>query len=150
MSIAEFVLISGDFMGEWVETSKYWKWRSFTKVTILIPVRRNSLYDEFVASVMPILRINVVERSFEGPLNSSAPPPRRPVVDNDLIDDDLSDYENDVDDTINMEVILCIWKTFHRTRKMMKKTIKRNHKQDTHSPTEPISVVVKHSPIKKS
>ncbi|KAF3646244.1 hypothetical protein FXO38_19256 [Capsicum annuum] len=51
----------------------------------------------------PILRINVIERSFEGPLNSSAPPPRRPTVDDDLIDDDLNDYENDVDDTINME-----------------------------------------------
>ncbi|PHT56775.1 hypothetical protein CQW23_05261 [Capsicum baccatum] len=121
------------------------------KVTIPILVRRNSSYDEFVASVMqsgdldcapsdvvisyvmhsrkkvnpmiinsdvcvltyimdadadgfrPILRINVVERSFEGPLNSSAPPPRRPAVDDDLIDDDLNNYENDVDDTINME-----------------------------------------------
>ncbi|KAM3341260.1 hypothetical protein P3S68_028895 [Capsicum galapagoense] len=151
MSIAEFVLVSGDFMGEWVETSKCWKWRSFTKVTVSIPVRRNSSYDEFIASVMqsgdldcassdvvisyvmhsrekvnptiincdvrvltyimdadvdgfrPILRINVVERSFEGPLNSSAPPPRRPAVDDDLVDDDLNDYENDVDDTINME-----------------------------------------------
>ncbi|PHT87145.1 hypothetical protein T459_09251 [Capsicum annuum] len=151
MSIAEFVPVSGDFKGEWVETSKCWKWRSFTKVTIPIPVPHNSLYDEFVASVMqsgdldcapsdvmisyvmhstekvnptiinsdvrvmtyitntdvdgfrPILRINVVERSFEGPLNSSAPPPRRPTVDDDLIDDDLNDYENDVDDIINME-----------------------------------------------
>ena len=121
MSIAEFVLVSGDFMGEWVETSKWWKWRSFTKVTIPIPVRCNSSYDELVASVMQsgdldcapsdlvisyvmhsrekvnptiinsdarvltyimdadadgfrlILGINVVERSFEGPLNSSAP-----------------------------------------------------------------------------
>ncbi|PHT48478.1 hypothetical protein CQW23_12686 [Capsicum baccatum] len=146
MSIAEFVLVSGDFMGEWVETSKCWKWRSFNKVTISIPVRRNSSYDEFVASVMqsgdldcapsdvvisyvmysrekvnptiinsdvcvltyimdadadgfrPILRINVVKRSFEGPLNSSAPPPQRPTV-----DDDLNNYENDVDNTINME-----------------------------------------------
>ncbi|PHU00524.1 hypothetical protein BC332_30311 [Capsicum chinense] len=51
----------------------------------------------------PILRINVVERSFEGPLNSSSPPPRRPTVGDDLIDDDLNNYENDVDDTINME-----------------------------------------------
>ncbi|PHT56407.1 hypothetical protein CQW23_04893 [Capsicum baccatum] len=151
MFIAKFVLVSGDFMGEWVETSKCWKWRSFNKVTILIPVRRSSSYDEFVASVMqsgdldcapsdvvisyvinsrekvnptvinsnvrvltyimdadadgfrPILRINMVERSFEGPLNSSAPPPRRSAVDDDLIDDDLNDYENDVDDIINME-----------------------------------------------
>ncbi|PHT55706.1 hypothetical protein CQW23_04192 [Capsicum baccatum] len=136
---------------EWVETPKYWKWRPFTKVKILIPLRRNSSYDEFVASVMqsgdldcassdmvisylmhsrkkvnptiinndvrvlmyimdanandfsPILRINVVERSFEEPLNSSAPPPRRPTVDDDLIDDDLNDYENDGDHPINME-----------------------------------------------
>ncbi|KAM3235403.1 hypothetical protein P3L10_015439 [Capsicum annuum] len=51
----------------------------------------------------PILRINVVERSFEGPLNSSAPSPRRPTIDDDLIDNDLNNYENDVDDTINME-----------------------------------------------
>ncbi|PHT58717.1 hypothetical protein CQW23_01080 [Capsicum baccatum] len=146
MLIAEFILVSGDFMGEWVKTSKCWKWRSFTKVIIPIRIRRNSSYNEFIASVIqsgdldcapsdvvisyvmysrekvnptiinsdecvltyimdadadsfrPILRINVVERSFEGPLNSSAPSPRRPTV-----DDNLNDYENDVDDTINME-----------------------------------------------
>ncbi|KAF3655127.1 hypothetical protein FXO38_14823 [Capsicum annuum] len=51
----------------------------------------------------PILRINVVERSFEEPLNSSAPPLRRPTVDDDLIDDDLNNYENDGDHPINME-----------------------------------------------
>ncbi|PHT43401.1 hypothetical protein CQW23_17426 [Capsicum baccatum] len=50
-----------------------------------------------------IWRINVVERSFEGPLNSSAPSPQRPAVDDDLINNDLNDYEKDVDDTINME-----------------------------------------------
>ncbi|PHU15977.1 hypothetical protein BC332_17182 [Capsicum chinense] len=151
MSIAEFILVSGDFMGEWAETWKFWKWRSFTKVIISIPVHRNSSYDEFIASVIqsgdldcapsdvaisyvmhlrekenptiinsdvrvlmyimdahadvfrPILRINMVERSFEGPLNSSAPSPWRPTVDDDLIDDDLNDYDNDVNDTINME-----------------------------------------------
>ncbi|XP_047262349.1 uncharacterized protein LOC124895891 [Capsicum annuum] len=43
----------------------------------------------------PLLRINVVERSFEGSLNSSALPPQRPTVDDDLIGDDLNDYEND-------------------------------------------------------
>ncbi|PHT51761.1 hypothetical protein CQW23_06223 [Capsicum baccatum] len=52
MSIAEFMLVSGDFMGQRLETSKCWKWRSFNKVTILIPVRRNSSYYEFVASVI--------------------------------------------------------------------------------------------------
>ncbi|KAF3631721.1 hypothetical protein FXO38_26536 [Capsicum annuum] len=150
MSIAKFVLVSGNFMGEWVETSKCWKWRSFTKVTIPIPLHCNNSYDEFVASVMqsgdldcapsdvvisyvmhsrekvnptiinsdvhvltyimkadadgfrPILRINVVERSFERPLNTSAPPSRCPTVDDDLIDGNLNDYENDVDDIINM------------------------------------------------
>ncbi|KAF3631004.1 hypothetical protein FXO38_26839 [Capsicum annuum] len=120
-------------------------------MTIFIPVRRNSSYDEFIASVMqsgdldcttsnvvisylmhsrekvnptiinndvcvltyimdadadgfrPILRINVVESSFKGPLNSSAPPPRRPIVDDNLIDDDLNGYENDDNHSINME-----------------------------------------------
>ncbi|PHT63342.1 hypothetical protein T459_32805 [Capsicum annuum] len=52
MSIAEFVLVSGDFMGEWVETPKCWKWRSFTKVTIPVVVRHNSSYDELVACVI--------------------------------------------------------------------------------------------------
>ena len=51
----------------------------------------------------PILRINMVERSFEGPLNSSPPLSRCPTVDDDLIDDNLNDYENDGDHPINME-----------------------------------------------
>ncbi|PHT65640.1 hypothetical protein T459_30065 [Capsicum annuum] len=51
----------------------------------------------------PILRINVVERSFEGPLNSPAPPPQCPTFDDDLIDDDLNDYENGGNHPINME-----------------------------------------------
>ncbi|KAF3626810.1 hypothetical protein FXO38_29048 [Capsicum annuum] len=51
----------------------------------------------------PILRINMVERSFEGSLNSSPTPPRSSTVDNNLIDDDLNDYENDDDYPINME-----------------------------------------------
>ncbi|PHU25022.1 hypothetical protein BC332_03354 [Capsicum chinense] len=126
---------------------KCWKWRSFTKVTLPIPVRHNSSYNKFVASVMqrwdldcalsnvvisylihlrekvnptiinnnvrvlayimdtnadgfrPILRINVVKRSFEELLNSSPPPSRRLVV-----DDDLNNYENDGDHPINMHI----------------------------------------------
>ncbi|PHT87355.1 hypothetical protein T459_09461 [Capsicum annuum] len=39
-------------MGEWLETPKCWKWRSFTKVTIPVVVRRNSSYGELVASVL--------------------------------------------------------------------------------------------------
>ncbi|PHU10361.1 hypothetical protein BC332_22221 [Capsicum chinense] len=151
LEFREFVLVSGDFMGEWVETHKCWKWRSFTKVTILIPVRRNSSYDELVESVMqsrdldyapsnlvisylmhsrakvnptiinsdvhvltyimdanadgfrPILRINMVKRSLEGPLNSSTPPLRRPAIDDDLIDDNLNDYKNGGNHPFNME-----------------------------------------------
>ncbi|KAM3301521.1 hypothetical protein P3S67_016023 [Capsicum chacoense] len=98
----------------------------------------------------PILRINVVERSFEGPLNSSAPPPQRPTVDDNLIDDDLNNYENDVDDTINMEDYSMHMEDFSSARKMMKKAMKQNHKQGTPSPTESIFVVVKHLLIKKS
>ncbi|PHT48494.1 hypothetical protein CQW23_12702 [Capsicum baccatum] len=146
MSIAEFVLNSGDFMRELVEIPKYWKWRSFTKVTMPIPVHLNSSYEKLFANIMqskdldctssdmvisypmhsrekvsltiinndvhvltymmdidahglrPILRINVVERTFEGPLNSSPPLSQFPTV-----DDDLNDYENDEDHPINME-----------------------------------------------
>ncbi|PHT60091.1 hypothetical protein CQW23_02454 [Capsicum baccatum] len=129
-----------------VENPKCWKWRSFTKVTLPIVVRRNGSYDELVASVMqsrnlnyvpsdvvisylmhsrekvnptfinndvrvlmymmnvdangfrPILRINIVERSFEGLLNSSPPPPWRPTIDN-----DLNYYKNNGDHPINIE-----------------------------------------------
>ncbi|PHT67575.1 hypothetical protein T459_27062 [Capsicum annuum] len=146
MSIAKFVLISGDFMGGWVETPKCWKWRSFTKVAIPVAVCCNSSYDELVASAMqsgdldcasgnvvisylihskekvnptiinsdvrvlmymmdvdadgfrPILRINIVERFFEGPINSSEPPPLHPIV-----DDDFRDYDNDDGHLINTE-----------------------------------------------
>ncbi|KAF3659934.1 hypothetical protein FXO38_02989 [Capsicum annuum] len=196
MSIAEFVLVSGDFIGEWVETPKCWKWRSFTKVIIPIPVRRNSSYDEFVASIMqsgdldcalsdviisylmhsrevnptiinsdvrvqtyiidadadcfrPILGINLVERSFEGPLNSSAPQPQHLIVDDDLIDDDLNDYENGGDHLINMEDDSMHMEDFSSTRKMMKKAEKGHHNQDIPSSMKPIFVIVKHSPIRK-
>ncbi|PHT43419.1 hypothetical protein CQW23_17444 [Capsicum baccatum] len=129
MSIVEFVLISGDFMEEWVETPKCWKWRSFIKsgdldcapsdmvISYLMHSRKkvnltiiNSdvrvltyIMDADADGFRPILRINVVERSFEGPLNSSTPSPRRPTVDDDLIDDNLNDYKNGDNYPINME-----------------------------------------------
>ncbi|PHT32155.1 hypothetical protein CQW23_28492 [Capsicum baccatum] len=68
--------------------------------TIINNDRRVSLYmmdvgdDEF----RPILRINVVEKPFEEQLNSSPPPLRHPIV-----DDDLNNYENDDDHSMNME-----------------------------------------------
>ncbi|KAF3650242.1 hypothetical protein FXO38_17260 [Capsicum annuum] len=146
MPVAEFVLVAGDFMGEWLNTPRGWKWRSFTKVALPIAVRRNSSYDELVVSVKqnggldcassnvvishlmhsrekvnptiinndarvslymmdvdanrfrPILRINIVDRSFEGPMNLTPSPPRCWTVDN-----DLNDYESDGDHDMNME-----------------------------------------------
>ncbi|KAM3338927.1 hypothetical protein P3S68_031013 [Capsicum galapagoense] len=198
MSIAEFVLVSGNFMGESAETPKRWKWRSFTKVTIPIPIHCNSSYDKFIVSVMqrgdldcvpndvvisylmhsrekvnptiinsdvhvltyimdvntdrfrPILRINIIERSFGGPLNSSAPPSQRSTVDDNLIDNDLNNYEKVVIIQLIWKMILCIWKTFHRPRKMMMKTVERHHNQDTPSPMKLNFTVVKHSSIRKS
>ncbi|KAF3615488.1 hypothetical protein FXO38_35083 [Capsicum annuum] len=103
MSIAEFVLVSGDFMGEWVKTPKCWNWRSFTKMTIPVAVCRNSSYDELVARVIWLsdnFEDKLVERSFEGPVNSSEPPPPPPCP---AVDDDFNDYENDGDDPINTE-----------------------------------------------
>ncbi|KAM3251480.1 hypothetical protein P3L10_005550 [Capsicum annuum] len=61
------------------------------------------IMDADIDGFRPILRINMVERFFEGPLNSSAPPPLRSAVDDDLIDGDLNYYENDTDDKINMK-----------------------------------------------
>ncbi|PHU20154.1 hypothetical protein BC332_11305 [Capsicum chinense] len=92
----------------------------------------------------PILRINVVKSSFKGPLNSLPPPARCSTI-----DDDLNNYENDNDYPINMEVILCIWNMFHRTHKMRKKTVERDHNQNIPSLTESISIVIKYSLTKK-
>ncbi|KAF3677334.1 putative pentatricopeptide repeat-containing protein, chloroplastic-like [Capsicum annuum] len=142
----ELLVALCDFMGEWVNTPRGWKWRSFTKVTLPIAVHRNNSYDELVASVKqsedldcassnvvisylmnstekvnptiinndarvslymmdvdangfrPVLRINVVDRSFEGPMNSSPSPPWCPTV-----DDNLNDYESDGDHPMNMK-----------------------------------------------
>ncbi|PHT97157.1 hypothetical protein BC332_33920 [Capsicum chinense] len=146
MFVTEFVLVAGDFMEEWVNIPRGWKWRSFTKLTLSIAVCRNSSYDELVASVKqrgdldcassnvvisylmhsrkkvnptiintdacvslymmdvdvdvfrPVLRINVVDRSFEGPMNSSPSLLRFPTVNK-----NLNDYESDGDHPMNME-----------------------------------------------
>ncbi|KAF3680919.1 hypothetical protein FXO38_02049 [Capsicum annuum] len=146
MFVTEFVLVAGDFMEEWVNTPRGLKWRSFTKLTLPIAVRRNSSYNKLVANVKqsgdldyassnvvisylmhsrkwvnptiinndarvslymmdvnvdgfrPVLRINVVDRSFKGPMNSSPSLLRFPIV-----DDNLNDYESDGDHPMNME-----------------------------------------------
>ncbi|KAF3639788.1 hypothetical protein FXO38_22465 [Capsicum annuum] len=149
MSIVEFVLVFGDFMGEREETPLRWNWKSFTTMTLPIAVSDNDSYDDLVASIIksedldyelsdvvisylmssrekmhptiinnerpvylymmdigavgfgPILRINVIDRIFEEPLNSSLPPPRRSTV-----DAYLNEYENDGDHPMNMKVVL--------------------------------------------
>ncbi|KAF3616048.1 hypothetical protein FXO37_35230 [Capsicum annuum] len=144
--ITSCISIFGDFMGEWLNTPRGWKWRSFTKVTLPIAIYRNSSYGELVTSVKqsgdldcassnmvisylihlrekvdptiinndervslymmdvdadgfrPILRINIVDRSFKGPMNLSLYPPRCQTVDN-----DLNNYKSDGDHPMNME-----------------------------------------------
>ncbi|PHT51571.1 hypothetical protein CQW23_06033 [Capsicum baccatum] len=193
MSIAEFILISSDFMEEWEETPKCWKWKSFTKVTLPIVVRRNSSYDDLVARVMesgnidcapsnvvisylmhsrkkvhptiinndkrvslymmdvdadgfrPILSIYVVERPFEGSLNSSTPPPRRPTV-----DDDLNDYENDGDHLINLEDDFMHMEYISSNLQDAEEDYRTGSQLRYSFPDEPISTMVKHSPIRKS
>ncbi|PHT58280.1 hypothetical protein CQW23_00643 [Capsicum baccatum] len=68
--------------------------------TIINNDARVSLYmmDVDADDFRPILRINVVDRSFEGPMNSSPSPPRCWTVDN-----DLNNYESDEYHPMNME-----------------------------------------------
>ncbi|PHT36282.1 hypothetical protein CQW23_23982 [Capsicum baccatum] len=75
-------------------------WREKVHPTIINSDKHVSLYmiDVDVNGFRPILRINVVERPFEKPLNSSPPLPQCPVV-----DDDLNDYENHDDYPIKMK-----------------------------------------------
>ncbi|PHT90739.1 hypothetical protein T459_05852 [Capsicum annuum] len=167
MSIAEFILVSGDFMKKWVETPKCWKWRSFTKVTIPIPVRRNSSYDEFVASVMQsgnldcapsdvVISYLMHSREKVNPMiiNSDvrvlttakliSTPTAVPAVDN-----DLNDYENGGDDPINMEDDSMHMEDFSSDSQDDEEDC-GTASQPGHSSDGTNSVVVKHLSIRKS
>ncbi|PHU09299.1 hypothetical protein BC332_21159 [Capsicum chinense] len=104
MSIAEFVMIFGDFIEEWLETPKCWKWRSFMKVIIPIVVHRNSSYDELVVRVMQSDNLDYVPGdmviSYLMNLREKVNPT---IINSDAVDDDFSDYENDDDQPINTE-----------------------------------------------
>ena len=52
MTVAEFVVAGGDYMGVWEETPKSWNWKSFNKTTVPIALRRNGSYDDMIASVI--------------------------------------------------------------------------------------------------
>ncbi|KAF3661607.1 hypothetical protein FXO38_05536 [Capsicum annuum] len=75
-------------------------WREKVNPTIINNDACVSLYmmDVDADDFRPILRINVVDRSFEGPMNSSPSPPRCPTV-----DDDLNNYESDGIYPMNIE-----------------------------------------------
>ncbi|KAK6782100.1 hypothetical protein RDI58_019896 [Solanum bulbocastanum] len=72
MTIAEFVVASGDYMKVWEETRKSWNQKSFSKTTMPIALRRNGSYGDMIASIIevnicidgsrPTLRINVNAR----------------------------------------------------------------------------------------
>ncbi|KAK6803355.1 hypothetical protein RDI58_001139 [Solanum bulbocastanum] len=79
MTVAKFVVASGDYMGVWEETPKSWNWKCFSKTTVPIALRRNGSYDDMIASVIkadisidgsrPTLRINVNARPPIEPTN---------------------------------------------------------------------------------
>ncbi|PHT98882.1 hypothetical protein BC332_32187 [Capsicum chinense] len=46
MAVAEVVVVSDNYMGAWEEGPNYWKWKSSSKETVSIPLRRNGSYDD--------------------------------------------------------------------------------------------------------
>ncbi|WMV09497.1 hypothetical protein MTR67_002882 [Solanum verrucosum] len=58
MTVAEFVVAGGDYMGVWEETPKSWNCKSFSKMAVPIALRRNGSYDDMIASskVYPTFR----------------------------------------------------------------------------------------------
>uniref|UniRef100_M1DA85 Uncharacterized protein n=1 Tax=Solanum tuberosum TaxID=4113 RepID=M1DA85_SOLTU len=54
MAVPEFVVAGGDYMGVWEETPKSWNWKSFTKTTVPIALRRNDSYDNMIASLIEV------------------------------------------------------------------------------------------------
>ncbi|KAM3290861.1 hypothetical protein P3S67_019150 [Capsicum chacoense] len=52
MAVAEVVVVGGNYMGAWEEGPNCWRWKSSTKETVPIPLRRNGSYDDMVQSVI--------------------------------------------------------------------------------------------------
>ncbi|KAK6793950.1 hypothetical protein RDI58_007403 [Solanum bulbocastanum] len=52
MTIVEFVVAGGDYMGVWEETPKSSYCKSFSKTIVPIAFRRNDSYDDMIASVI--------------------------------------------------------------------------------------------------
>ncbi|PHT59011.1 hypothetical protein CQW23_01374 [Capsicum baccatum] len=52
MAVAEVVVVGGNYMGAWKEGPNCWRWKSSTKKTVPIPLRRNGSYDDMVRSII--------------------------------------------------------------------------------------------------
>lgn len=52
MSIIDYVVVGGIFSGEWEESPKCWVWKTASKETVSIVLRRNGSYADIVKSVM--------------------------------------------------------------------------------------------------
>ncbi|KAF3621100.1 hypothetical protein FXO38_31974 [Capsicum annuum] len=52
MAVAEVVAVNGNYMGVWEEVPNYWRWKSSSKETVPIPLRRNGSYDDMVQSLI--------------------------------------------------------------------------------------------------
>ncbi|PHT99987.1 hypothetical protein BC332_29775 [Capsicum chinense] len=58
MAVVEEIIVGGNYMGVWEEGPNYWKWKSSSKETVLIPLPRNSSYDDMVRSVIESGELN--------------------------------------------------------------------------------------------
>ncbi|KAG5629448.1 hypothetical protein H5410_001165 [Solanum commersonii] len=52
MVVTELVVAGDDYMEVWEKTPKSWNWKSFSKMTVPIALRRNGSYDNMIASVI--------------------------------------------------------------------------------------------------
>ncbi|KAM3307745.1 hypothetical protein P3S67_009489 [Capsicum chacoense] len=52
MSIIDYVVVGGICYGQWEESSKCWVWKTASKETVSIALRRNGSYADMVKSVM--------------------------------------------------------------------------------------------------
>ncbi|PHT83170.1 hypothetical protein T459_11613 [Capsicum annuum] len=52
MTVAEVVVVGGNYVGVWEEVPNCWRWKSSTKKTVPIPLRRNGSYDDMVRSII--------------------------------------------------------------------------------------------------
>ncbi|KAM3304088.1 hypothetical protein P3S67_015120 [Capsicum chacoense] len=52
MSIIDYVVVGGIFSNEWEESTKCWVWKTVSKETVSIALRRNGSYVDMVKNVI--------------------------------------------------------------------------------------------------